>query len=133
MRNKLHRGELSIPKDKDGNPKYNQAQWDRLCDVGRTLGSVFDTYARLWFKELTYGPLSESDKLLRESLFDFKNGPLAQHRITYQRSQDENIQVQIELFKNSLTLYAPASRANFPGLSFTLSLTAGLSVSVTRL
>ena len=118
MKNKLHRGELSIPKDKDGNPKYNQAQWDRLCDVGRTLGSVFDTYARLWFKELTYGPLSESDKLLRESLFDFKNGPLAQHRITYRRTKDENIQVQIELFKKQLNAVCSGIKSQFPGAKF---------------
>lgn len=118
MKNKLHRSEVSIPKDKDGNPKYNQAQWDRLCDVGRTLGSVFDTYARLWFKELTYGPLSESDKLLRESLFDFKNGPLAQHGITYKRTEDENIQVQIELFKKQLNDVCSGIKSQFPGAKF---------------
>lgn len=119
MKEKLHRGELSIPKDKDGNPKFNQVQWDRLCDIGRTLGSVFDTYARLYFKELTYGPLSESDRLLRESLFDFTNGPLAQHKIMYRFGGRElAIQEQVDWFKKELQGVCADIKNQFPGATF---------------
>lgn len=112
MKNVLGIKEMSIPKDKTtGQPRYNQKQWDRICDAGRTMGSVFDTYARLWFKELTYGELSESEKQLKESLFDNTNSILAQHGIVYRGNNPKGL-------RGELQSVCIGIKSQFPGAKF---------------
>ncbi len=113
MRDVLHIGETSIPVDKEtGKPKFSQKQWDRLSEIGRTIGSVFDTYARLWFKRKTYGALSASDQALMDSLFDKERGPLAQKKILVRGDINEGS------LENALSKICSSIASQFPGAKF---------------
>lgn len=73
--------------------RYTEEQWETAKNIGRTLGSAIDNFARLYIKERTVG-LSGSERNEIHSIFA-ENGPLSDMNIAIGLSEGRGIESQL--------------------------------------
>lgn len=111
MKDSLHIPEM---KPVEG---YSEAEWALAANTGTAIGSVIDSYARLWFKRLKNGSLSADDQARMNAILDPKQGPLAQNNIEFYNAGRRRDGTPVTL-QDHLERYCQTIADQFPGATF---------------